>query len=523
MAYNTVCGDRLPCVALIVDDPTYDAGQNEGIAARLAKPIRVSGDNDQFVGIQIVYGNVSKEVVQAELKDKPLLVYSWVPRAEIMTSGRFVRITLESFYHCGAGGVGNKSALTLDLERAVVACDFAVEHVEKAVVWRLQQPESTAATLFVNAFKLNAMQLQDLLELGLDLDSSASAADLDQTACQWLNENTALWEGWLPDAALYSTVLHKWKLWLIFCGLCFVLVVYEASMHLLGQFYRIDKRMANAHAVNKLSDAQLGIAETNMAQVSFGQSQMLVRKSEQLVELEILRLDTLPEPIDVTVSAIDASAVFGSHHHHSGFRLSEDGSTRGARSITFTFEPLKRTRRVLLHIHDDPANSSGLCHFSAKLSVAAHGSIKATVAPIDLTRVTLIENGLFSKVLEAHALDARPANFPDRTRWFPLTSRWWLVKLGGFQVFSFALGQVFMQAIKGFLEVYLFESWLDGGLNQLSQDVTISCAFLMLTCKMINWRIGLVSSGKLLVQHQLQVLLLNKHLSMNELHLEVSK
>ena len=112
MAYNTACGDRLPCVALIVDDPTYDAGQNEGIAARLAKPIRVSGDNDQFVGIQIVYGNVSKEVDDAEANDKPLLVYSWVPRAEIMEPGRFVRITLESFYNCGAD---LKSGLESDL------------------------------------------------------------------------------------------------------------------------------------------------------------------------------------------------------------------------------------------------------------------------------------------------------------------------------------------------------------------------------------------------------------------------
>ena len=61
MAYKNACNDgqnniRPPCVALIVDDPTYDAGQNEGIVARLARPTRVMGEDNRFVGIQIVYG-----------------------------------------------------------------------------------------------------------------------------------------------------------------------------------------------------------------------------------------------------------------------------------------------------------------------------------------------------------------------------------------------------------------------------------------------------------------------------------
>ena len=42
------------------------------------------------MGIQIVYGNVLKVVEKAESLGAPLLVYSWVPRAEIMTRGRFV-------------------------------------------------------------------------------------------------------------------------------------------------------------------------------------------------------------------------------------------------------------------------------------------------------------------------------------------------------------------------------------------------------------------------------------------------
>ena len=66
--YTTRCGDRPPCVALIVDDPTYDAGLNEGIVARL----NVSIPGYVAPGIQIVYGNVGTEVDKAEKEvDQP--------------------------------------------------------------------------------------------------------------------------------------------------------------------------------------------------------------------------------------------------------------------------------------------------------------------------------------------------------------------------------------------------------------------------------------------------------------------
>ena len=219
VAYKTACGDQPPCVALIVDDPTYDAGQNEAIVARLAEPTRVSGDDNQVVGIQIVYGDVSKAVDDAEERGKPLLVYSWVPRAMIMEPGRFVRITLESFYHCGPG----ESSLALSLhQRGVSACDYPIQHVEKAVVWRLQDPSSTNAALFVNAFNLNAEQLLELLEMVDDLNlprnSTPSAAQLDEAACRWLNNNTDTWEAWLPDFELYDNVLYQWDVWLVVCG-----------------------------------------------------------------------------------------------------------------------------------------------------------------------------------------------------------------------------------------------------------------------------------------------------------------
>ena len=73
-----------------------------------------------------------------------------------------------------------------------------------------------------------------------------------------------------------------------------------------------------------------------------------------------------------------------------------------------------------------------------------------------------------------------------------------------------------VQAITGIFQVFLFNQWLDHGVEQLSFEVTISCAALMLTCKLFIWRIGLLTSGKSLVQHKLQFLLLRKYMSMEE-------
>ena len=86
---------------MLIPDPLYENGQNEGIVKRLAQPGKVN----QTLGIQIVYDDkIEAAVLKAEEEDKPLMIYSWLPRAEIMDPGRFVRITLESFYHCTEEG-----------------------------------------------------------------------------------------------------------------------------------------------------------------------------------------------------------------------------------------------------------------------------------------------------------------------------------------------------------------------------------------------------------------------------------
>ena len=425
----------------------------------------------------------------------------------------------------------------------------------KGAIWRQQQPASTTTALFIDTFKLDATQLLDLLKIGQDasyLDSlkaslTESADEYaenvcgnrniedclrrfsagidrrrqDQVACIWLNNNTEVWEDWLPDDKIYSTFLAQWKWWLIVCGLCFFGVFWVEPY--FGLLYRtcserrarkLESNTTSTHVVSDItatevmvSDNLLSITDEREAQVSFGQSQIHVRKGEHVVELVIVRLDTLPEPIDVTVSAIDASAIFGAHH--SGFSQRSSGAAVGTPSLTFTLRPLERNHLVLLHIHDP--SYSGLCRFSATLSVAAHGSIRAIVAPVKLIRVTIIEtgsfpNGLLSEVLDELSPEASsrsgslsalatevhrsntlfrpprslrrmatpiarlPKIFSSRSAelqgvvwlWRPVyhylveAVRWSFVKSGGFSVpylVKYALGQIFVQAIKGFVEV----------------------------------------------------------------------
>jgi hypothetical protein len=387
MAYKNACNDgqnniRPPCVALIVDDPTYDAGQNEGIAARLARPTRVSGKDGQVVGIQIVYGNVLEEIDKAEARDKPLLVYSWLPRAEVMRPGRFARITLASFYHCGPGDSSSPLAVAIDFE--VDACDYPIEHVEKAVVWRLQQPSSTKAALFVNKFNLSADQLLELLGIGDDLDlarnSTPSAAQLDEAACRWLNDNTDAWEAWLPAFELYTTPLYQWDVWIIVCG-----VVSALGGMIISTVVRRSKKTKD--------------------------------------EIE---------------AAKDLSSVWPDE------------------------QPEAPTHWII---------SFSYC--SCKLTNSEEWD------PV----IKYLSNALRCMVT---------------------------AKFGNRLVF-FTLGQLFVAVCTGFLEGLVYSSWLKYGLNQLSLEVTISCAVLMLTLKLVEWGLGRLPSGEQIVQRQLQKKLLNQY------------
>lgn len=111
------CNGRPDCVALLNPDPMYDLGLNEGIVNGI-------GRAKMAVGVQIVYSKkVNEVVIKAEEEDKPLLIYSWLPRVDLMTEERFVRMTMESFYHCEIN--------SLATQQKPVACDFPIEQVEK--------------------------------------------------------------------------------------------------------------------------------------------------------------------------------------------------------------------------------------------------------------------------------------------------------------------------------------------------------------------------------------------------------
>ena len=253
------------------------------------------------------------------------------------------------------------------------------------------------------------------MHTGVDTSAANLSAVLDQIACGWLNKNADAWEKWLPDNAIRWQPLRWWKMWLIVCVVCLFGFWVEPYFDLLCRTYR--ERRARKLETNARSDVAISavavsdVAISDVARVSFGQRQLHVRKGEHVVELVILRLDMLPEPIDATVSAIDASAVFG--EHHSGFSDRSSGGSaiaaQGARSLTFTLRPLERKRLILLHIHGS-RHHSGLCRFSAALSVAVHNSIQAIVEPVELIRVTIIEtvsfpNGLLNDLPNEDLLD----------------------------------------------------------------------------------------------------------------------
>ena len=92
---------------------------------------------------------------------------------------------------------------------------------------------------------------------------------------------------------------------------------------------------------------------------------------------------------------------------------------------------------------------------------------------------------------------------------------WCLIDIGSsepkvhIKLCLFFLGKYFVAASSGFFKLLLYESWLGDGLNQLSLEVTISCAALMLTLHLIEWFINwstsneLISSGEQIVRDQL--------------------
>jgi len=375
----------------------FDAGLNEAIAARLARPTRVMGEDDRSVDIQIVYGDVPSAMSKFTEQDKPLLAYSWLPRAEV--PGNYARITLESFYHCG--DEGESTPLATPIDREVTACDFPIEHVEKAVVWRLQQPSSTTAALFVNAFNLNAAQLNRLLEIGDDLnlarDSVPSEAELDHAACLWLNSNTDTWEAWLPDFDDHDSVLFQllfqWEVWLIVCVL------------------------------TSLGGAVIGF--------------LLLRRYENLSTKAEDELSTT--------------------------KYSSWPDLPGAK-----------------HLLVSCVGCLGCC----KLINAGRWD------PV----LEYLGNAIFCLWNPKESKYRSKTPQDDKNRWHYR-----------YDLILFGFGQLFVGASVGFFENLIYNTWLTNGLNQLSLEVTISCAAWMLALKLFKWGFKSLPSGEKVVRRQLQI------------------
>ena len=349
--------------------------------------------------------------------DKPLLAYSWLPRAGLMTAS-YVRITMESFYHCGGTSqIPDPTSLADPLEREVTACDYPIEHVEKAVVWRLQQPSSTKAALFVNAFRLNASQLNRLLEIGGDLNlfrsSTPSAAQLDEAACLWLNDNTATWEAWLPDFELYDSVLYQWEMWLIVC--CAVSFLGRIFLHFYLQHFK---------------DCE--------------------EEAEAWIE--------------------DQSSMYSSMYS------------------SWPDQPAARYHPVVACL-----SWTGCCKLINRVQVPKQWD------PV----FDYLSNALRCMVNAAEKCEDNKKRDDRKTN----DNDWGFIS----RLVTFALGQLFVGVSNGFLEGLIYDSFLTNGLNQLSLEVTISCAILMLTLYLVKSGLSSLPSGESIVQRQLQIRLRIKY------------
>ena len=322
---------------------------------------------------------------------------------------------MESFYHCGDGD--SSAPLAIPIEREVTACDYPIEHVEKAVVWRLQQPSSTKAALFVNAFNLSAAQLNQLLEIGDSLNhtrsSTLSEADLDEAACLWLNNNTATWEAWLPDFELYDTLLYQWDWWL---GVCCAVSLFGGII-----IYIV------VHVSKELGEEQEAVAK---------------------------------------------NAIYSTFDDKKSFWPHTDKSHKQ---------------------HDKQAAPPTA--IATKVSTAVATAVASFSCKMICCSCKMINSEEWAPVLK-----------------YLSNARRCMMDCGFLPRFVFfLLGQLFVGASTGFLEGLIYDSWLTDGLNQLSLEVTISCAILMLTLELAKWGLGRLPSGEQVVRRQLQIRLRIKY------------
>ena len=648
------CDGRPPCIAVLVDSPSFDAGLNEAIVASLAHSS--AGGSLVPPGVQIVYGNVGAGVAFAESAavDRPLLLYSWEPRDELMAPHRFLRITMKSHYECAYSQAGGRF-LSTQSDGGVAACDFPMEHVEKAAYWKVFKPSGSPLSHFAAKFAVEAEQLQDLLARAAAYNVSSFVGDaaserIERAACDWLRANEAVWQssGWIQTQETFwlGGVPMMWAsvAFTVFC-FCWVFVVepncFRCSgtgwcgiggehacrgsnkgtttfgFDLVGLVLRLSRRRATRRhekiqggggrargSVVKVTDAELTATsgQVEAPQVSFAQRRFVVKKAFTAVELTILRLDSLPDALDVTVSARDASAIYGLDYaglsapgegggdtHDKAVRATGAARLRRAQSsLTLTFEARQRLRVVYAHINN-ASQYRGLVRFAVSLRATSRAGGVAVASPVASARVAILECGRFpngfrdakgvelspSKLTHSSSSDGDVDGDSDgdsdddddddgdgsleelslidlradlRTRslqpfaalihqaagrlhvfsWLPVyhymrEALRWCWSCPGFPVpkpVTFALAQMVSQGVSSFAMAYLYETWLKHGLGRFQLDVAISVACLMLVCHLVNWRVEVLYSGRWDVQRKMQMLLIRKYLSLDELDLD---
>lgn len=654
------CAGRPACLALAVDEPSYDRGFNEFLVAELAKPLTTSAEGAAPPGIEIVYGNVEAAVTFAEDAERPLLTYSWEPRAEVMTTGRFVRVSMRNYYYCDAFAAGAGLLVSQGTTDAGLnVCDYPVEHVEKAAHWTMERRSDV--TSLINKLSISSADITELLNL-----TSEAGGDVEAAACTWLNQNRETWEPWISPRTdwgvehmiAFLAVAGISLVWVFliepnflrcsdaagneafrstkgttvwgydFVGLALRLsretraVLAQTTLGRTGKLketrtmaeatagttagagsttavFGLGKSSRSALSVTQMGTISHGLADgplvplpedaAALPQISFGQTELVVRKGRTLARLAIVRLDRLANfsRTAVTVFTRDGSAVLGLDHAglSNADTAEADPAVAGKHAIRVVFAPGQRLRHVMCHILDRKG-FRGNTNFDAVLT-PAHDELSTVVAPVAVTRVTLLDCGVFpngvelekggalqaeqeelgastslvSKAVEnvllgtpsegspaaaedaqgvtgSTAKAARRANLTSLLvpraasaiifSWLPIVhylkeAFGWCWNIPGFPVpkpVTFCLCQLIVQCAHNFVGPYFKAVWIEHGLQEGRLEVTVMCAAVMVVIQLVTFRCNMIYSGRWDVQRKMQMLLVRKYLSLDELDLE---
>ena len=128
--------------------------------------------------------------------------YSWEPRRKLNQPNRYVRLNLRNYFYCSYFAGGDSSATSLITEAqssGVDACNFPVEHVEKAVFW--DESRRGAVYGLVRHLTMSSQELAGLMATydayRTENDDVSEEQAYHVVACDWLAANNATAEKWM--------------------------------------------------------------------------------------------------------------------------------------------------------------------------------------------------------------------------------------------------------------------------------------------------------------------------------------